>query len=522
MNAFSNYLSSAFSQLTDRQLNVLTPEATAPKAPLEEIRSQLDLIHHDDTGDPGDTGDTGDHSEVVRQLCVNYLYDSSESAFQDDFLQKKCKLLDLALVYLKNHHLKAAQIIWTTCVPETQSFPKITHFQPQLFINALHDLGKNGNEIAPYHLGSLFLEGRCVEKNLPTALAYFKASASRGYQPAQDAINTHFPRSLFEQGREAEGLGQLEKAILLYREAADAGDKNAMYRLGKWYLAQKEPKEAINYFKKAHNKGHERAQLQLGNAYAYWHKKSTFPSVSLLDKAKKYYLAEKNGKQAELANFLYLNLLTEEEGDRRAQFLLGKIYFKGLDWIPREKTLAAAKKHITEAADAGHPDAAYFCFIQYEMGTFTSSSPLCDSKMLAVRYYNLAAKNGHSIARLEREMESTPDADKAMTLYHQHSKEDKVNSSPPNKEKAQKYLIIAAEHGSKKALRSVIQLSQTNSIKTPSSLADYKAKLALLEKLASQVRAEKNWHQDDKWTLAVDQKSAQGMELKPWPDHDYL
>ena len=64
-----------------------------------------------------------------------------------------------------------------------------------------------------------------------------------------------------------------EKALALYKKAADLNDAFAQYNLGCLYLAEKEHPElyheelAISYFKKSANQGYSNASFKLGKIY---------------------------------------------------------------------------------------------------------------------------------------------------------------------------------------------------------------------------------------------------------------
>ena len=99
------------------------------------------------------------------------------------------------------------------------------------------------------------------------------------------------------------------------------------------------------------------------------------------------YVCEKNLNAA----FVYYHR-SAEAGNSVGNFCVGIFYFLGKGKIPQNHSVAA--HYFEEAAKAGHADACYMLACMYNDG---DGVPVDYEK--AIRYLNLAARNGHERAK---------------------------------------------------------------------------------------------------------------------------
>ncbi|XP_061990418.1 F-box protein At1g70590 [Rosa rugosa] len=159
--------------------------------------------------------------------------------------------------------------------------------------------------------------------------------------------------------------GDKDKAFGLYREAAEAGDRNAQGNLGMWYLQVEPPnsKEAVKWLYLASFQGHVRAQYQL--AICLYQGRG----------------ADRNMKEA--ARWY---LRAAERGYVRAMYNVSLCYKYGDGLVQNHRQ---ARKWMKWAADLGHSKA------QYEHGLTLFSE---GEKITALVYLELATRAGERAA----------------------------------------------------------------------------------------------------------------------------
>lgn len=196
--------------------------------------------------------------------------------------------------------------------------------------------GDEGDPDAQYELAKCYRDGNHVKKSYLQAFYYFKLAADQGHPQAQ--TSTAF---CYEYG---DGVKQSnERAFHYYKLAADQGHIGAQSCLGKFYAEGKgilkSYEKAFHYYKLAADKGNIIALEYLAEAY------------------------EKG-------------LGVECSAERAAFYLQQKI------------------NHLKSKSAAGNPNA------QFILGTYFEKGLSVDQDLRqAISYYQLAAKNGHLLAK---------------------------------------------------------------------------------------------------------------------------
>ncbi|KAG7586576.1 Sel1-like repeat [Arabidopsis thaliana x Arabidopsis arenosa] len=203
--------------------------------------------------------------------------------------------------------------------------------------------------------GKKFKHGRGgVRANLDKALDSFLKGAARGSTLA-----------MVDAGLVYWETGEKEKAMSLYRRAAELGDAVGQCNLGICYLQVQpsNPKEAMKWLKQSSENGYVRAQYQL----ALCLHQGRVVKTNLLE-ASKWYLKAAEG------------------GYVRAMYNISLCYSVG-EGLPQNRKLA--RKWMKRAADHGHSKA------QFEHGLALFSE---GAMLKSVLYLELAERGGESAA----------------------------------------------------------------------------------------------------------------------------
>lgn len=170
----------------------------------------------------------------------------------------------------------------------------------------------------------------------------------------------------------ASAFGQSNDVNALLAKAK-AGDAKAQHDLGHSYRdgtgVEKDPAEAVKWFRKSAEQGDFRAQYDLGDSYQNGIGVEKDPA-----KAVKWFLK------------------SAEQGDARAQFELGRSYYDGMGV---EKDSAEAVKWFLKAAEQGKAQAQYNLGWLYEHGKGVEKNV-----PEAVKWYRKAAEQGNAWAQL--------------------------------------------------------------------------------------------------------------------------
>lgn len=308
------------------------------------------------------------------------------------------------------------------------------------------EAAKQGEAEAQYCMGVCFE----THKNCNYAIEWYRKAAEQGHAGAQyklsyvdydidgndydEAVKWYLKAAegtcdktqtrvdaIEQETKEQEEHKKADGKLAALRKAAEDGDAEAQYSLGRCYHSgdgvDEDRVEAVKWFRKAAEQGHAEAQYKLGNSYYY---------KSLLgiqrDDYREIYA---NGW---LLGFHKSNNLNEaakwyrksaEQGYAKAQYMLGEycLYFVKND------VKAEAAKWYRKAAEQGHAKAQYKlgeCYY-YCWGTKKD-------EVEAAKWYHKAAEQGHAEAQY-----------KLSKLYS--------SSRGTDKEEALKYLYKAADQG---------------------------------------------------------------------------
>lgn len=166
----------------------------------------------------------------------------------------------------KGLEMKKTIFLLATCL----SFPcwaglndGILAYNNGMYPNALMELTylqEEGNPIATYYLGKMYLDGAGVVQDKNRALSYFRAADSGFYFPATALMG----KLLLESGETQAGLTALKTATL-------AGESEAAFQLGLFYSDPNQPEfnlnQAYGYYLIAALAGNMKAQYQLAEMY---------------------------------------------------------------------------------------------------------------------------------------------------------------------------------------------------------------------------------------------------------------
>jgi uncharacterized protein len=125
--------------------------------------------------------------------------------------------------------------------------------------NALSSEAESGDREAQFWLGSIYLQGRLVQKDYEQAEGWFLKSAEEGYAPSERALGLLYWHS------------DPAKAAMWLQQAAQKGDAEAQFDLGNAYeqglLGTINYTEALNWIQESAKQGHPEAQASLGQMY---------------------------------------------------------------------------------------------------------------------------------------------------------------------------------------------------------------------------------------------------------------
>jgi uncharacterized caspase-like protein len=152
---------------------------------------------------------------------------------------------------------------------------------------------------------------------------YFRPAASTPVAPAiVPSTRKVDTAALFARGEERFNAGDVADALPFYRQAADAGDKNAMFRIGLIYEngngVNEDKAEAMRWYRKAADAGDKSSMFRIGLMYGNgWGVKRNY------DEAVRWYRK------------------AADAGDARAMFQVGQSYEKGMG-VAKNKAEAIA------------------------------------------------------------------------------------------------------------------------------------------------------------------------------------
>lgn len=209
-----------------------------------------------------------------------------------------------------------------------------------------------------------------------------------------------------EQEQNASSIAHYQKAFELYKQAADLGYDSAQVALAQFYElglgTEKSYTKAADYYQRALEKGNAQAAFRLGNLYekGYGVNKSMEQAAHCYLQAwgGNYPKAKEALERIDARRWLPADLPTYRfylavNGDKKAQFALGKMYLQGCkgnhtQWIK-------AKSWLEKSAEQDLVEAQLLLAQIYEEGKLTEKNI-----SLAQSYYEKAARQNDPTALL--------------------------------------------------------------------------------------------------------------------------
>lgn len=226
-----------------------------------------------------------------------------------------------------------------------------------------------GEISAYYNIGCLYENGKGVEKNLSTAVEYYSLGAELDMPLCQNALG-RCCASDTERDRSSE-------AFEWFRKAADRGNDDAKYNLGKCYYdgygVEADKATAVKWFALAAEQSHAAANYMLGLCYE-----------------------TACGTSMDIGKALICYKAAADKGDSDAQLSLYRFYKYGIEV---EKDTSAAMLWLKKSAEGGNTDAQLTLAKKYETGTDVNQN--YDD---AEKWYRAAADKGNLEAGQALEM----------------------------------------------------------------------------------------------------------------------
>lgn len=152
-------------------------------------------------------------------------------------------------------------------------------------INRLTDLALRGNADAQNELAVYYYEGNGVEQNYATAEYWLSLAAEQGYALAQYNLGEYYYEK--QNLSEAEYEECCRKAFHWFREAANQGNADAMFRLGICYGlsigVDWDSEKASEWYRKSAELGNAHAQCEVDG---WWIRNSMLKSIVKNDATK--------------------------------------------------------------------------------------------------------------------------------------------------------------------------------------------------------------------------------------------
>lgn len=254
------------------------------------------------------------------------------------------------------------------------------------YMAATHE--KQPNAYAQYQLGKMYRDGIGTEVNLEESSLWY-AKAYAGFLAMEETMADD--RLYYRLGSmNMSGTGtavDLEKARYYFEKAAELGNADALYGLGKLYLKPEfsdfDPAKAVEYLEKSATKGNAFAKYQLGKLLCQGElvPKDIARGLPLLEElaengvtfasylAGKVYLKEEGWQDIKKA-ILYFRQAAED-GNSFAEYQLGRIYYFGNGArVDQEKGL----EYLKGSAAHGNEYAANLLFTIQQQHTWGVAS----------------------------------------------------------------------------------------------------------------------------------------------------
>ncbi|RIA87327.1 hypothetical protein C1645_878103 [Glomus cerebriforme] len=275
------------------------------------------------------------------------------------------------------------------CIP----FMKFTKFTSKEFLNKVYPYKNIIPEELCDNLIKYFLDHDCSSYNIAVE--------------KENSIALNTLGNLYENGEDVD----LEKAIYWYSKAAEIGNDEAQYNLGRCYRfgigVEKNEAKAFEYYKLSADQEYLNAQFQLGYCYDY----GIGTGINKVKALELYRIAAEKGHidaqkglgilcknkgiekfiETYLEKVIYWYNNAAENGDNAAQYNLGWCHRFG---VGVEKNEVKGFEYYKKSADQGYLNAQFSLGYLYDQGIGTEVN-----EAKAFEYYKIAAEKGHIFAQ---------------------------------------------------------------------------------------------------------------------------
>lgn len=237
------------------------------------------------------------------------------------------------------------------------------------YLAATHE--KQPNAYAQYQLGKMCRDGIWTDADLEKSRMWY-AKAYAGFLAMEETVaNDRLYYRLGSMNMTGTGTGvDLEKARYYFEKAAELGNADAMYGLGKLYLKPEfpdyDPAKSVEYLEEAAQKDNAFAKYQLGKL-----------------------LCQGELVPKDIARGLPLLEELAENGVTFASYLAGKVYLREEGWQDIKKAIL----YFRQAAEDGNP------FAEYQLGRiYYFGNGVRADKEKGLEYLKESAAHGNEYA----------------------------------------------------------------------------------------------------------------------------
>ena len=214
---------------------------------------------------------------------------------------------------------------------------------------------------AMFDMGVLYDEGLGVEQNAKGVFKWHRKGAEQGYPPSLYQFGLCYKLGIGTNKDEDEAAKWQNKAVSAWRARANAGDTEAMIRLGRLYMngdvVELDKEKAVQWYRKAAEAGSAFGQSSLAVCYL----KGEGVDVDNEEAAK------------------WMLKSAEQGVDRESQWAMGVFYHDG---IGVAKDAKEAVKWLERSAKKGFPKAKYSLALCYFMGDGVETDAVKAEKLL--------------------------------------------------------------------------------------------------------------------------------------------
>ena len=258
---------------------------------------------------------------------------------------------------------------------------------------------EQGHAEAQYHLALAYEAGKSTTQDYAEAIAWYLKAAKSGHAEAQYRLALAYEtgngveKSLSEANvwyRKAANQGNEEASrrlpLVELKYNAQAGNADAQYKLALAYEngdgMEKDPSEAVQWFRKAAEQGHAESQYRTGLFCADNGVQDLSEAATWLRKA----VAQGHVGASKILKIVEMKL-SAQAGNADAQYELAQAYETGNGL---EKDPSEAFKWYLKAAEQGHPAAQYQLGVCYDSGSIVARNPA-----ESIAWFTKAANQGY-------------------------------------------------------------------------------------------------------------------------------